>query len=179
MLGFVGVRVWELVLYRVYVSVTMIQNIKVKNICIVSQTESLKILVHMAIPMCTTCARGYSHGHNTWIFGLHFCALGLATCMCAWLCHAHVYSIQNRFLGTSRTDSNYQVDIFTGNICPYHDYLSCYWPDFAETLKVGSCEHLEQIPTVRVTFVHVTFVLATFVHIRNISAVTNPILMKL
>jgi len=46
-------------------------------------------------------------------------------------------------------------------------------------LKVGSCEHLEHIPTVRVTFVHVTFVLATFVHIRNISAVTDPILMKL
>ena len=29
------------------------------------------------------------------------------------------------------------------------------------------------------TFVHATFVLATFVHIRNISAVTDPILMKL
>ena len=49
----------------------------------------------------------------------------------------------------------------------------------ADTLKVGSCEHLEQIPTVRVAFVHATFVLATFVHIRNISAVTDPILMKL
>ena len=58
-------------------------------------------------------------------------------------------------------------------------YLSCYWPDFDETLKVGSCEHLEQIPTVRVTFVHATFVLAIYVHIRNISAVTDPILMKL
>ena len=53
-------------------------------------------------------------------------------------------------------------------------YLSCYSPDFDETLKVGSCEHLEQIPTVRVTFVH-----ATFVHIRNNSAVTDLILMKL
>ena len=41
------------------------------------------------------------------------------------------------------------------------------------------CEHLEQIPTVRVTFVHATFVLATYVHIRNISAVTDMILMKL
>ena len=28
-------------------------------------------------------------------------------------------------------------------------YLSCYWPDFDQTLKVGSWEHLEQIPTVR------------------------------
>ena len=53
-------------------------------------------------------------------------------------------------------------------------YLGCYSSDFDETLKVGSCEHLEQIPTVRVTFV-----LATFVHIRNILAVTDPILMKL
>ena len=58
-------------------------------------------------------------------------------------------------------------------------YLSCYWPNFDETLKVGSCEHLEHMPTVRVTFVHVRFVLATFVHIRNISTVTDPILMKL
>ena len=58
-------------------------------------------------------------------------------------------------------------------------YFSCYLPDFDETLKVGSCEHLEQIPTVRVTFVHATFVLVTYVHIRNISAVTDPILMKL
>ena len=58
-------------------------------------------------------------------------------------------------------------------------YLSCYWLDFDETFKVGSCEHLDQIPTVRVTFVHATFALATFVHIRDISAVTDPIFMKL
>ena len=58
-------------------------------------------------------------------------------------------------------------------------YLSCYWPDFDETLKVGSWEHLEKIPIVMVTFVQATFVLATFVHIRNISAVTDPMLTKL
>ena len=51
----------------------------------------------------------------------------------------------------------------------YQQYLSCYSLDFDETLKVGSCEHKEQIPTVMVTFVQATFVLATFVHIRNIS----------
>ena len=28
-------------------------------------------------------------------------------------------------------------------------YLSCYWPDFDQIFKVGSGEHLEQIPTVR------------------------------
>ena len=48
-----------------------------------------------------------------------------------------------------------------------------------ETLKVGSCERLEQIPTVIVIFVHATFVLAAFVHIRDNSALTDPILMKL
>ena len=57
----------------------------------------------------------------------------------------------------------------------YQQYLSCYWPDFDETLKVGSCEHLEQISIFRLTFVHATFVLATFVHIRYISAVTDQI----
>ena len=35
------------------------------------------------------------------------------------------------------------------------------------------------MPTVTVTFVHATFFLATFVHIRNTSAVTDPMLTKL
>ena len=48
-----------------------------------------------------------------------------------------------------------------------------------ETLKVTFWEHLEQIPTIKLTFVHETFVLVTFVHIRIILAVTDPILMKL
>ena len=60
-----------------------------------------------------------------------------------------------------------------------YQYLSCYLPDFDETSNIGSWEHLEQSPTVMVTLVQATFVLATFVHIRNISAVTDPILMKL
>ena len=43
------------------------------------------------------------------------------------------------FQGKSRTDSNYQVFICPGNICPgdispYQEYLSCYWPNFDETL---------------------------------------------
>ena len=57
-------------------------------------------------------------------------------------------------------------------------YLSCYLTDLDQTLKVGSREHLEQISAVTVTFVQVTFVLATFVHIKNISAITDPILTK-
>ena len=89
-----------------------------------------------------------------------------------------------RFLGTSRTDSNCHGDICPGNICPcdicpYQEYLSSNCPDFDETLKIGSWEHLERISTVMVTFVKATFVLVTYVHIRNISALTDPILMKL
>ena len=83
----------------------------------------------------------------------------------------------------SLTDSDYQVEICPGNICPgdicpYQEYLSCYSPDFDQTLKVCSWDHLEQIPTVMVTFVQTTFVLATFVHISNISAVNYLILTK-
>ena len=94
------------------------------------------------------------------------------------------WNFKGRFLGTSRTDSNCHGDICPGNICPgdifpYQEYFSCYWPDLDETLKVGSRKHLEQTLTVTVTFVQATFVLATFVHIRNISALTDPILMKL
>ena len=38
---------------------------------------------------------------------------------------------------------------------------------------------IELIPTVMATFVLATFLQATFVHIKNISAVTDPILTKL
>ena len=54
------------------------------------------------------------------------------------------------------------------------NHLSCYWPDFVQTLKVGSWDHLQQMLNVMVTFVHVTFVLITFVHIGNISVLTDP-----
>ena len=47
-----------------------------------------------------------------------------------------------------------------------------------KNLKVGSCDYLEHISTVAVKFVQATFVLVTFVRIRNISAVTDPILTK-
>ena len=72
-----------------------------------------------------------------------------------------------------------QINIFPGDICPYQEYLSCYWPNFDETWNVASWENLEHIQTVTVTFVQSTFVQVTFFHIRNISAVTDPILMKL
>ena len=90
------------------------------------------------------------------------------------------WNFKGRFLWTFRTDSICQGDICphntcSRNICPYQEYLSCYWPDSDETLQIGSLEHLEQIPTETVTFVHATFALATFVHIRNISPATDPI----
>ena len=51
-------------------------------------------------------------------------------------------------LGTSQTDSNYQVDICPGNICPadicpYQEYLSCHWPNFDETWKVYSKKNFD------------------------------------
>ena len=61
----------------------------------------------------------------------------------------------------------------------YQQYLSCYWFDFDQILNVGSRDLYEHIPTVTMTSVQAIFVLATFVHIRNISAVTGPILTKL
>ena len=56
------------------------------------------------------------------------------------------WNFKGRFLWTFRTDSNCQGDICPRNICPrdicpYQEYLSCYWPDFDETLQVGSWEH--------------------------------------
>ena len=52
-------------------------------------------------------------------------------------------------------------------------------PNVYQTLRVGPWDHLEQILTIAVTFEQATFFLATIVHIRNISAVTDPILTKL
>ena len=52
-------------------------------------------------------------------------------------------------------------------------------PTETQCPQVGSWDYFEQIPAVTMTFVQATFVLATFVHIRNISAVTDPIWTKL
>ena len=51
-------------------------------------------------------------------------------------------NFKGRFLGHSRTDSNCYGDIcagniYPGNICPYQEYLNCYWPDFNQMLEVG------------------------------------------
>ena len=62
-------------------------------------------------------------------------------------------NFKHRFMGLSWTDFNYRSNICPGNICPgniclYQEYLSCYWPDFDTTLKVGSWDYLEQISTI-------------------------------
>ena len=56
------------------------------------------------------------------------------------------------------------IQFCPGDISPYQQYLSCYWPDLDQTLNKGSWEHILQITTVTMTFVQVTFV-----HISNIS----------
>ena len=72
-------------------------------------------------------------------------------------------NFKRRCQGLSWTDFNCHSsicpgNICPGNICPYQEYLSCYWPNFDETLKVGSWDYLEQISIVAVTFVQVTLV---------------------
>ena len=89
-------------------------------------------------------------------------------------------NFENMFFGTSSRDTNYHIDvcpinISNGNICPYQEYLSCNWPDFDHTFKVGSVKHLVNIPTAAWIFVQATSVIAIFIHIRNISAVTDLI----
>ena len=78
------------------------------------------------------------------------------------------YSKNNRELGSQVPDFLH-VCICPGDICPYQQYLSCYWPDLDQILNKGSWEHIQQITTVTTTFVQATFVLGIFVHISNIN----------
>ena len=93
-------------------------------------------------------------------------------------------NFKQRVLETYTTDYNCHHDICTGNICPgdicpYQQYLSRYWPDLDQTLNNGSWKHIQQITTVTTTFVQATFVVGTFVHISNYSADTGRIWNKL
>ena len=59
-------------------------------------------------------------------------------------------NFKRRFLGPSQTDSKYQSNVCTGNICscdicPYKEYLNLYWAVFDQTLKVSSWDHLRHI----------------------------------
>ena len=44
---------------------------------------------------------------------------------------------------TLHTTPPHPPSLITQTQC--YQYLSCYWPDFDETLYIGSWEHLEQI----------------------------------
>ena len=102
----------------------------------------------------------------------------------------HQYDLGSEYWQNPNLTSTQPVGFYTKMTLHHHhpppppqtqcrQYLSYYGPNFDETLKVASWEHLEQIPTIKLTFVQATFVLATFIHIRNISAVTDPMLTKL
>ena len=65
------------------------------------------------------------------------------------------------------------ANICPDNLCPYQQYLSCYWQNFDQTLNKGSWEHIEHITTVNTTFVQATFTLGTFVHILAISQLSK------
>ena len=74
------------------------------------------------------------------------------------------WNFKGKCLGISGTDHNCPGDNCPGNIspgyiCQYQEHHNCYGHDFDQTLKVGSWEHLEPIPTVTWTFVQATFVL--------------------
>ena len=68
-----------------------------------------------------------------------------------------------------RLKVNAKIGLHTTTQTLRQQYLSCYWPDFDQTLNKGSWEHKQQITTVTTTFVQATFILGTFVQISNIS----------
>ena len=78
-------------------------------------------------------------------------------------------NFKQRVLGIHTTDYNCHQDICPTNICPYHQYLSCYCPNLDQILNKGFLGHIQQITTVTTIFVWATFVVGTFVHISNIS----------
>ena len=73
----------------------------------------------------------------------------------------NIFLPKKRLPKQSLTNANCNTDICPGkicscNICPYPEYLSCYWPEFDQTLKVGSWDLFEHIPTVIMIFVHIS-----------------------
>ena len=76
----------------------MVNNWSMIVVIIIFNRTYVKVSVHVAKAMCTGCARSLATGTIFFMFEYVLCARGLATHMCAWVCHAHVYSIQNRVL---------------------------------------------------------------------------------
>ena len=55
------------------------------------------------------------------------------------------------------SNEHFPGNICPGYICPYQQYLRCYWPDFDPILKVYSWDRFEHNPTVKWTFVLLHF----------------------
>ena len=49
-------------------------------------------------------------------------------------------NLKHTVLGTSTTKSNCHGDICPGNICPYQQYLSCYWSSFVPGTIFNKCQ---------------------------------------
>ena len=66
-------------------------------VIIIFNRTYVKVSVHVAKAMCTGCARSLATGTIFFMFEYVLCArgCGLPIRMCAWVCHGHVYSIQN------------------------------------------------------------------------------------
>ena len=66
----------------------VLTSVQFNLVCFLSQSGSWEILVRVAIPTRTVCARGLATRTEHWFWFIF---------LCAWLSHAHVYSIQRRF----------------------------------------------------------------------------------
>ena len=90
-------------------------------------------------------------------------------------------NFKSRYLGTSTTDFSCHSDICPGNIspgdvCPYQQYLSSYWPNFlAVLIFVGNFFFFLD----RTSFIPTHPPPPHKLNISNISALTDPIFMKL
>ena len=150
------------------------------------QTSSPPLLLPK-FPMFQTTVQYYETDDERWERGEYDDFLPMDCCTTIFLCNHQLNHISTQpYITLVLVQLDMKITLHTTPPRPTppiegqcQQYLSCYWPDFKETVNVGSWKHLEQIPKVTVTFVQTTIVQVTFVHIRNISAVTDPILMKL
>ena len=81
-----------------------------------------------------------SRQHLSW---KHLSISGISQLLLVWFWP----KFKSRFLELFLTFTNCQSDIFQGNICPgdicpYQEYLSCYWPNFDQTFLAQFFESL-------------------------------------
>ena len=126
-------------------------SLKITNLAYIEGTTDLYKSILVPVWCYGPSQWHLSRQHLSW---LHLSISGISQLLLTWFW----WNFKGRFLRLSWTDFNYRSDICPGNICPgdicpYQEYLSCYWPNFDKTLKVGSCDYLEQISTVAAMFV--------------------------